>query len=502
MTNLIMEWTAVGEVSLIHPGWSEGLRRLPRAVNTARMKSFPVAPACKASFNISRRRFLLSASAISALAAFPSLGADALDLVNGKPKRVGLIGAGWYGKSDLWRLIQVAPVEVVSICDVDTRMLAGAAEMAGQRQKSGKKPRTYGDYREMLKEKDLDIVLVGTPDHWHALTAIAAIEAGADVYCQKPISADVGEGEAMLGAARKHKRVVQIGTQRRSTPHWIDLKKQVVDAGLLGKIGQVDMCCYYPMRANDNPPVQSVPDFLDYEMWTGPAPLRPYDGLPHRRWWRAFMEYGNGIVGDMCVHMFDGARWLLGLGWPKRISSSGGIYVQKEGKSNISDTQTAIFEYDGFNAVWQHRTWGTPADPDYPWALFIHGEKGTLKASTMSADFIPVDKNSKPLHFDCLYEREQYPEDLTEKDIELNAAPATRRQMLNFLAAVEQRSRPVADIEEGHISTASCILANMAMKVGRSLTYDPQQRVVVGDSEATKLLRRPYRAPWRHPEAG
>ena len=152
--------------------------------------------------------------------------------------------------------------------------------------------------------------------------------------------------------------------------------------------------------------------------------------------------------------------------------------------------------------MWQHRTWGTPADPDYPWALFIHGEKGTLKASTMSADFIPVDKNSKPLHFDCLYEREQYPEDLTEKDIELNAAPATRRQMLNFLAAVEQRSRPVADIEEGHVSTASCILANMAMKVGRSLTYDPQQQVVVGDPEATKLLRRPYRAPWRHPEAG
>lgn len=448
-------------------------------------------------FHLSRRRFLQTASASLAVSA---LGAEGLDIVQGRPKRVGLIGTGWYGKSDLWRLIQVAPVEVVALCDPDRQLLAGAVEIASQRQKSGKRPRTHTDYREMLRERDLDIVLVGSPDHWHALHTIAAIEAGADVYAQKPISVDVLEGEAMLAAARKHGRVVQIGTQRKSTPHLIEAKRQVVDAGLLGRIGHVDMCCYYHMRANGNPPLEPVPDHLDYELWTGPAPLRPYDGLPHVRWWRTFMEYGNGIMGDMCVHMFDTARWMLGLGWPKRISSTGGIYVQKEGKSNIADTQTATFEYDGFNAVWQHRTWGTPPDPDYPWALFIYGEKGTLKASTMRADFIPQGDQTKPLHFDCLYEREKYPEDVTEKDIELNAAPATRRHMLDFLAAIERRSRPVADIEDGHISTASCILANLAMELGRPLVYDPAQRVVVGDAEATRRLRRPYRAPWRHPE--
>jgi len=465
------------------------------------MKSSVLISTSGAGFNINRRQFLQTASAATALAALPALGADALEIVNAKPKRVGLIGAGWYGKSDLWRLIQVAPVEVVSICDVDKQMLAGAVEIASQRQKSKKKPRTYADYREMLKEKDLDIVLVGSPDHWHALHALAAIESGADVYCQKPISRDVREGEAMLDAARQHKRVVQIGTQRKSTPHLIDAKKQVVEAGLLGKIGHVDLCCYFHMRANGNPPVQPVPDFLDYEMWTGPAPLRPYDGLPHKRWWRTFKEYGNGIVGDMCVHMLDTERWMLGLGWPKRISSAGGIYVQKEGKSNISDTQTATFEYDGFNAVWQHRTWGTPPDPDYPWALFIYGEKGTLKASTMRADFVPLDTNAKPIHFECHYEREQYPEDVSEQDIELNAAPATRRHMLDFLGAIGKRSRPVADIEQGHISTASCILANLAPEVGRPLIYDPKRRQVVGDAEATRLLSRPYRAPWRRPKA-
>jgi predicted dehydrogenase len=466
------------------------------------MKSTPAAEISTAHFNISRRRFLSSAAALTALAAFPSLGADALDLVNGKPKRVGLIGAGWYGKSDLWRLLQVAPVEVVSISDPDQHQLTSAVVTASQRQKSGKKPRAYTDFREMLKEKDLDIVLVGSPDHWHALHAIAAMESGADVYCQKPISADVIEGEAMLAAARKHQRVVQIGTQRRSTPHWVTAKKQIVDAGLLGKIGLVEMCCYYPMRSRANPPLQSVPDFLDYEMCTGPAPQRSYEGLPHRGWWRSYMEYGNGIVGDMCVHMFDGARWMLDLGWPKRISSSGGIFVQKEGKANISDTQTAMFEYEGFNAVWQHRTWGTAPDPDYPWALFIYGDKGTLKINVMRADFIPTGGSSQPIHLDCVYEREQYPEDLTEKDIELHAAPATRHHMLDFLAAIEKRSQPVADIEQGHISTASCILANLSMKVGRTLNYDPAQRIVVGDAEATALLRRPYRAAWQHPEVG
>jgi predicted dehydrogenase len=464
-------------------------------MNTANSNS-----AFDATFNINRRRFLQSAAATTALAALPSFGAGAADIANGKTRRVGLIGAGWYGPSDLWRLIQVAPTEVVAICDPDQNMLHNAVEIASQRQKSHNKPRKYHDYRQMLKEHEFDIVLIGSPDHWHALQAIAALEAGADVYLQKPISVDVLEGEAILAAARKHKRVVQVGTQRKSTPHLIEAKRQVVDAGLLGKVGHVEMCCYFHMRANGNPPVEPVPNFFDYEMWTGPAPFRPYDGLPHRRWWRTFMEYGNGIVGDMCVHMFDTARWMLKLGWPKRVSSTGGIFVQKDGKSNITDTQTATFEYDGFNAVWQHRTWGMPADADYPWALFIYGEKGTLKASTMRADFIPQGGLSKPIHFDCLFEREKYPEDVTEKDIELNAAPATRRHMLDFLAAIDQRSRPVADIEEGHISTASCILANTAMKLGRPLVYDATRKQVVGDVEATRLLSRPYRAPWDRPK--
>src|SRR6266478_4733385 len=206
---------------------------------------------------MNRRQFLQKTSA--AVLALTAASYVPTTFAAERSRRVGLIGAGWYGKSDLWRLVQVAPVEIISICDPDKHMLGEAVEIASQRQKSAKKPRTYNDYREMLKEKDLDIVLVGSPDHWYALHAIAAMEAGADVYCQKPISRDVREGEAMLDAARKLKRVVQIGTQRKRTPHLIEAKKQIVEAGVLGKIGQVDMCCYFQMRANGNPPQEPVP---------------------------------------------------------------------------------------------------------------------------------------------------------------------------------------------------------------------------------------------------
>src|SRR5262245_55108578 len=418
----------------------------------------------------------------------------------GMSKRVGLIGCGWYGKCDLFRLIQVAPVEVVSLCDVDSKMLADAADMVSQRQKSKKKPRTYGDWREMLKEKDLDLVLVGTPDHWHALPMIAAVEAGADVYVQKPISVDIAEGQAMVAAARKNKRVVQVGTQRRSTPHLVEAKKEILDAGKLGKIGLVEICCYYHMRARDNPPDTDPPDNLNYEMWTGPAPMRPYNKLVHPRSWRAFMEYGNGIVGDMCIHMLDMVRWMIDLGWPQRVSSSGGIFVEKNSKANITDTQTATFEFPGLNVVWQHRTYGAAPDKDYPWAATFYGDKGTLKASVMGYDFIPLGGKEKPVHRDVAYELEQFPEDKTEKDIEKHVAPANRAHMQDFLKAIAGRGKPVADIEQGHISTASCILANLSMKLGRTLTWDSQKQQVVGDDEANKLLRRPYRKPWVHPE--
>ena len=330
---------------------------------------------------------------------------------------------------------------------------------------------------------------------------IEAVKAGADVYVQKPISVDVLEGQAMLKAARQHGRVVQVGTQRRSTPHLIEAKEQIIDSGKLGKIGHAEICCYYHMRNRSNPPDIAAPSNLDYEMWTGPAPMRPYNNIVHQRGWRAFMEYGNGIVGDMCIHMFDTVRWMLDLGWPVSVSSSGGILVDKEAKANISDTQTATFDFEDLQVVWQHRSWGHAPDPEYPWALFLYGEKGTLKASVNGYDFIPRGRNEKPIHKDVVMELDQYPEDRDEKDLERHVAPAIRGHMLDFLNAIATRGKPVADIEEGHISTTSCILANMAMDLGRTLQWNPASGKIHDDVEANSKLARVYRAPWKHPGA-
>jgi len=193
-------------------------------------------------------------------------------------------------------------------------------------------------------------------------------------------------------------------------------------------------------------------------------------------------------------------RWMMDLGWPKSVSSSGGIYVHKGGKANISDTQTATFKYDDLDVIWQHRTWGQPPDPDYPWGATLYGEKGTLKASVMRYDFTPAGKGGTPIHRDVTYELEQYPEDKTEERLERHVAPAIRHHMKDFLSAINTRSSPVADIEQGHISTTSCILANISMKLGRTLTWDAQQHRVAADEEANRLLRRPYRKPWIHPD--
>ena len=449
---------------------------------------------------MNRRKFLQLGAAGLALSTLGSYAAEFAD----QKKRVGLIGSGWYGKVDLLRLLQVAPVEVVSLCDVDKRMLAEAADIVASRQPSKKRPRTFADYRAMLKEKDLDIVLIATPDHWHALPMIAAAEAGVDMYVQKPISVDVVEGQAMLAAARKHKRVVQVGTQRRSTPHLFEAR-ELIQEGRLGRIGLVETYCY-GRRGISNPPDKAPPEYLDYEMWTGPAPMRPFNSELHPRSWRNYMEYGNGTIGDMGIHMVDMVRWMMDLGWPKRICSTGGNYFHKAGKPDIADMQNATFEYNDLQVTWQHRHFGANPDPKYWWGANFYGEKATLKASVFMFDFIPLDGGAA-IHREwndpnAKYpvDSDKFPEDKTEKGIEYHVAPAIRGHMKDLLSCVATRNKPVADIEQGYISTTCCILANMSMALGRSLTWDPATGKIVGDDEANRLMRRPYRSPWVHPE--
>jgi predicted dehydrogenase len=448
---------------------------------------------------ITRRQALRQGAAASAAAAtWPPVRASATAIGSEPLLRVAVIGAGWYGKTDLYHLTQVCRTEVVGVCDVDERMRVEACDLAQQWHASSRRPVAYDDFRTLLQEQRPSVVLVATPDHWHCLPTVEACRAGADVYVQKPISVDVVEGQAMVAAARKYGRTVQVGLQRRSTPHLLEARDKYVASGRLGKVAFVDLHSYYGVR-HAFPATAEPPAGLDWSAYVGPAPWVDYRPEIHPRAWRSFRAFGNGQMGDLCVHFFDLTRFFLGLGWPQSIAASGGRRMDPPGSAaTTADTQTAVFDYGDVQVVWTQRSWGQNPDPAYPWGATFYGDQGTLKLSVRSYDFYPQGGGA-PEHGDFLDEREQYPADAAYEPLELFAAPATRRNLRNFLEARAAGTRPVADVEEGHISSACCILANLSMDLGRSLRWDAQAQCVAGDEEANRLLARAYREPWIHP---
>lgn len=453
-----------------------------------------------------RRKFLTTTAAATALTSAGLFSnapfARAVHAFDQPKKyRVGLIGTGWYGKVDLFRLLAVArdEVEVVGLCDVDKNMLTQAAKLTAERQSSGKEPALYEDYRKLLADQDLDIAIVGTPDHWHALPMIEACQAGCDVYVQKPVGVDFTEGEAMVAAARKYDRIVQVGTQRRSTPHLLEARDKYITSGRIGNVGRVEIYSYYGGRYGLSGKTITPPEHLNFDLWTGPAPMRPLYEKMLPIAWRAFMEYGNGAMGDLCVHFFDLARYFLDLGWPQTISCIGGELVDTDNIANTPDTQDAIFTYPGLNVVWTNRTWGNPIDKAYPWAISFFGTGGTLRMNLKGYDFTPT--GGKKRETGTFLAEEASALEKQEQRFDLKTLGATRRHLKDFFNSVKTRQLPVADILEGHISSSACVLANNAMTLKRSLKLDPKTGRPVDDAEATKLLARDYRQPWIHPTA-
>jgi predicted dehydrogenase len=312
---------------------------------------------------------------------------------------------------------------------------------------------------------------------------------------------DVIEGEALVAAARKYNRVVQVNTQRRSNPLYAEARDKYIRSGRIGQIGLVETYSYLQGRPTGALPEAAVPAHLDYETWAGPAPKLPFKPIMEERGWRVFQEYGNGQIGDLGVHMIDKVRWLLGLGWPLSIQSTGGILTDKPPySSTISDTQRSVFSYPGLSVSWEHRTWGASPIPQRHWsdqwgARFI-GTDGTLNMTMHEYVFTPADGGTPEGRHLMSTSGNLENIDFTRGD---TYEETENRHVLDFMRARENRSRPIADIEEGHISSAMCALANLSQQLGRPLSYDPKTRTVPGDPEATTLLARPYRAPWTHP---
>jgi len=441
----------------------------------------------------STRRKLLTSSAAGAAALAAPAFLRAQDPA--KRYRTALIGTGWWGMNILNEALASGACTCTALCDVDRRFLDKAAE--GVEKKSGDAPRRYPDFREMLEKEKPEIVIVGTPDHWHALQTIAAVKAGAHVYVEKPISHTILEGRAMVKAARDAGRVVQVGTHRRVSPHNVSAR-EFIRAGKLGTIGMVRAFVHYgggpeTPRKNVEPPAE-----LDWDLWCGPAPVRPYngDGGIHPRGFRQYLDYANGTLGDWGIHWMDQILWMLDAQAPKTVFSTGGrpvkgppVLTKEEQTSDAPDHQVAAFEFDGFTATWEHRAFAANhAEKGENVGCYFYGTAGTLHVGWQKGwVFYPAD-GKKPV---------------VEEPARLNPPDGQniRELWADFLDAIRTGRKPICDIEAIHRSTTLSLLGMLSMKVGRSLRWDEEKHVCVGDPEATGLLRRAYRAPWVYPEA-
>ena len=393
--------------------------------------------------------------------------------------RLGVIGCGWYGLVDAKAALKTGSAEIVAICDIDSEHLAKAAEEIEKLQ--GSRPKGFKLYEELLKHPDLDALIIATPPHWHALPFIAACERGLDIYCEKPLAYDVREGRAMVDAAQKCGRVIQIGFQRRHAAGFGEARKYIQD-GNAGPIICADAQIHYTAGTLDPTP-QPPPASLDWELWCGPGPLIPYSPQVGHKNWRLEKTSGHGHLVDWGIHLIDTARWILDAGAPCTVSASGGLYYLK-GKITTPDVLSAHFEFDKCPLTWKHRIWGAQEyDPDSSNGLFFYGEKETVFCTDNKWIVIPRGKDQ--------------PRQVHEAKNDSGGL-----HMAEFLEAVRSRKQPSCSPSEAHLSTTAVKLAMISYDTGSKVTWDAKTEQIAGNPEAAKLLKRDYRAPWQHPYRG
>jgi predicted dehydrogenase len=397
---------------------------------------------------------------------------------------VALVGTGWWGMNILREAVMSKRCRVVAMCDVDENQLNKAITLL--KTMTGDEPKRFGDYREMLEQVKPQIVINATPDHWHALVTIAAVKSGAHVYVEKPISHTVLEGKAMVKAARDADRVVQVGTHRRVSPHNVSGMKFLKD-GKAGKIGMVRCFVHYSGGPGEPTPDAEAPKGLNWDMWCGPAPMRPFNPKIHPKGFRHFLDYANGQLGDWGIHWLDQVLWWTDELYPKSVHSTGGRFIKRD-NTDSPDCQVATFKFENFVATWEHRMFAGNEAEKHNIGAYFYGTNGTFHMGWLDGwTFYPWDKTKRPIHEDAKFSG---PDQQNIKEL-----------FANFLESIEQKKRPVCDIEIGHRSTNLALLGMLSMKLGRSVNWDGAKDEIVGDAEASKLLRRDYRGEWKYPES-
>lgn len=417
-----------------------------------------------------RRSFLVGSAALASLPPFAPGANERVTLA--------LIGARNQGRNDALSAIKAGAV-FKTICDVDDAIIAKVGPELARAQ--GRDLAPQKDFRRVLEDKDVDAVLIATPDHWHAIPTILACQAGKDVYIEKPLSHTIEEGQRMRDAARRYNRVVQVGTQRRSMEHF-KAAVEYAASGKLGKICMIRAWMHQVRRSIGRPPDEPAPAGVDYDMWLGPAPKRPFNRNRFHYNWRFFWDYCNSELGNQGVHMLDIAMWLIAAlrgpqnSLPRRVSGQAGIYWLDDAKE-VPDTQITTYDYGDFMLVWELQSFqsGHPLEGSDDGTAF-YGAEGVLVVTGRGwqvygpkGELGPSGKSSGGSH------------------------------TANFLECVKTRRRPNADVEIGRLSTTICHLGNIATRLGRELRFDPRTETFPGDDEANALLSKPYRAPWTLP---
>lgn len=450
-----------------------------------------------ASDRITRRGFVGSMGAAAGTAAMMGANATAARTSANDKIRLALIGAGSRGNQLLGPFMDLPEFDFVAIADVDDRHAAETAEKVET--KLGHKPKTARDYREMLESKDVDAVVIATPDHWHAIPAIHACQAGKDVYVEKPVGCTVAEGQAMIKAARKHERVMAVGTQQRSSENF-QKAVEAVRSGRLGKVFWIQTWNFENISpvGMGRPADAEPPSHVDYDRWLGPAPKRPFNPNRFHLLFRWFFDYAGGMMSDWGVHLNDIALWALDAKGPQAVSTAGGIFTTDDNR-DTPDTLQVVYDFPGCTLTYSMRKGNGLKFNGHDYGILFCGTDGSLMLDRRGFEISP-DKVILP------YGLKMAQGDRPLREIKLEASKfeakddGTPHHIRNFLDCLRSRARPTTDIEIAHRSTNTTHLGNIAYKLGRKLQWDPEVERFKNDPEADALLTRVYRKGYELPE--
>ena len=425
-----------------------------------------------------RREFLAGSAAMGVLA---MTGAARGETPASERLRIGVVGVGWYGMVDAMAALEVGGVEIAAVCDVDSEHLEAAASKLEK--ETGKRPATFKLYDDMLAKCDLDVMIIGSPPQWHALHLLGALEAGLDVYCEKPLAYDIREGRAMVDAVNASGKVVQVGFQRRQSESFRQAA-EYVKSGAAGELIQVDAQIHYRAGIGDATP-QDPPACLDWDLWCGPGPKIPYSPQVSHKSWRLEMTSGHGHLVDWGIHLIDSTRMMLDLPMPREVTAVGGIYNEKyRGVITTPDTLTAAFDFGKVPVVWRHRLWGsTEYSPETNNGIFLYCENATVFANDQKWTVIPAGRGK-------------------EHEVHEAGCDLKTLHMANFLSAVREGTPLACPIEDGYKSTATVQLAMISQETGSVVRWDESKEEIVDNAAGASLLNREYRAPYEHPWKG